>query len=312
MESPVPSSPAPTPDEMNSFFKGVLDNLFDGVYFTDRQRRITYWNQAAEQLTGYRAEEVLGTRCADNILMHVDGVGRLLCTGECPLSRAMADSRPRREEVYLHHKDGHRVPVEVRVSPIRGKDGEVVGAVEVFNDNSRQRAVRERARELAKLAFLDPASEVANRRYLEQQLSQQFHQHSEFGIPFGIMLADLDELKQINDTYGHGAGDAALFTVARTLSGCVRASDVLGRWGGDEFLAILAGITEEILTETSARCKALVAQTMVPVAGSQIQVSISVGTAIVAPGDSRESLLSRADQNLYRCKHSSRNRVSGS
>jgi diguanylate cyclase (GGDEF)-like protein/PAS domain S-box-containing protein len=312
MESPVPSSPASTPDEMNSFFKGVLDNLFDGVYFTDRQRRITYWNQAAEHLTGFRAEEVLGTRCADNILMHVDGFGRLLCTGECPLSRAMADGRPRRAEVYLHHKDGHRVPVEVRVSPIRGKDGEVVGAVEVFNDNSRQRAVRERARELAKLAFLDPASEVANRRYLEQQLSQQFHQHSEFGVPFGIMLADLDELKQINDTYGHGAGDAALFTVARTLSGCVRASDVLGRWGGDEFLAILAGITEEILTETSARCKALVAQSMVPVASSQIQVSISVGTAIVAPGDSRESLLSRADQNLYRCKHSSRNRVSGS
>ena len=245
MESPVPSSPASSSDETNSLFKRMLDNLFDGVYFTDLQRRITYWNQAAEHLTGYSAEEVVGKRCADNILMHVDDSGCLLCAGECPLSRTIADGRPRRAEVYLHHKSGHRVPVEVRVCPVPGRDGEVVGAVEIFNDNSRQRAVRERARELAKLAFLDPASQVANRRYLDQQLFQQLDQHSKFGTPFGIMLADLDEFKNINDTYGHVAGDAALVTVAKTLSGCLRASDVLGRWGGDEFLVILPGITKE-------------------------------------------------------------------
>jgi hypothetical protein len=77
---------------------------------------------------------------------------------------------------------------------------------------------------------------VANRRYLDQQLFQQLDQHSKFGTPFGIMLADLDELKKINDTHGHVAGDAALVTVAKTLSGCLRASDVLGRWGGRRIL----------------------------------------------------------------------------
>ena len=310
MESPVPSSPASSSDEMNSLFKRILDDLFDGVYFTDLQRRITYWNRAAEYLTGYSAEEVVGTRCADNILMHVDDSGHLLCAGECPLSRVIADGRPRREEIYLHHKRGHRVPVEVRVCPVLGRDGEVVGAVEIFNDNSRERAVRERARELAKLAFLDPTSQVANRRYLEQQLLQQLDQHSKFGIPFGIMLADLDELKNINDTYGHFAGDAALVTVAKTLSGCLRASDVLGRWGGDEFLVILPGITKDILADTSERCRVLVARSTVPVEGSQIQVTISVGAAMNAPGDSAESLMNRADEHLYRSKQSGRNRVS--
>jgi len=309
MESPVPSSPALSSDEMNSLFKQILDNLFDGVYFTDRQRRITYWNEAAEHLTGYSAEEVIGKRCADNILMHVDDSGRLLCQGECPLSRTIADGRPRRADVYLHHKLGHRVPVEVRVCPVPGRDGEVVGAVEIFSDNSRQRAVHERARELAKLAFLDPASQVANRRYLDQQLFQQLDQHSKFGTPIGIMLADLDELKKINDAYGHVAGDAALVTVAKTLSSCLRASDVLGRWGGDEFLAILPGITKDILADTSERCRALVARSTVPVKGSQIQVTISVGAAMHAPGDSAESLFNRADQHLYSSKQSGRNRV---
>jgi diguanylate cyclase (GGDEF)-like protein len=188
--------------------------------------------------------------------------------------------------------------VEVRVCPIRGREGEVVGAVEIFNDNSRQRAVRERARELATLAFLDPASQVANRRYLEQELFKQIEQHAKFGISFGIILADLDGLKNINDTYGHMAGDAALLTVAKTLSGCFRGSDVLGRWGGDEFLAILPGITKDILADNSERCRAL------------LGVTISVGVAMNAPGDSVKSLFDRADQNLYISKQSGRNRVS--
>ena len=310
MESRGSSFPVLSSNEMNGFFKRMLDNLFDAVYFTDLQRRIIYWNLAAEDLTGYSAEEVVGKRCADNILMHVDETGRPFCLGECPLSHTMADGRPRRAELYLRHKQGHRVPVEVRVCPVPGKDGEVVGAVEIFNDNSRQRAVRERARDLAKLAFLDPATQVANRRYLDQQLAQQLDQHAKCGTPFGIMLADLDEFKNINDTYGHVNGDAALVTVVKTLSGCLRASDVLGRWGGDEFLVILPGITKDILLETSERCRALVAHSTVPVEGSQIQVTISVGATMDTPGDSPESLLNRADQQLYNCKQSGRNRVS--
>ncbi len=310
MESPGPSFPASPSNETNTLFKQVLDNLLDGVYFTDRERRITYWNHAAEYLTGYRAEEVMGKRCADNFLMHVDDSGCLLCEGDCPLSRTIADGRPRRADVYLHHRSGHRVPVEVRVCPIRGRDGDIVGAVEIFNDNSRQRAVRERAKELAKFAFLDPTSQVGNRRYLEQQLSQQLDQHSKCGTRFGIMLADLDEFKNINDTYGHVAGDAALVTVAKTLSNCLRASDVVGRWGGDEFLVILPGITREVLAKASEKFRTLVAQSTVPVDDSQIRVTISVGAAMVAPGDSPESLLNRADQYLYTSKQSGRNRVS--
>jgi diguanylate cyclase (GGDEF)-like protein len=124
------------------------------------------------------------------------------------------------------------------------------------------------------------------------------------------MLVDLDDFKNINDTYGHVAGDSALVTLVKTLSGCLRASDVLGRWGGDEFLVILPGITQDILVETSERCRVLVAHSTVSIEGSQIQVTISVGVAMDAPGDSPESLLNRADQHLYSCKQSGRNGAS--
>jgi diguanylate cyclase (GGDEF)-like protein/PAS domain S-box-containing protein len=307
MASEVSSPPASCSNEPTNLFKHVLDNLLDGVYFTDRDRRITYWNQAAEELTGYSAKEVMGKRCSDNFLMHVDENGCLLCAGECPLSRTMEDGCPRRTEVYFHHKSGHRVPVEVRVCPIRGSDGDVVGAVEIFSDNSRQRAVRERAQELATLAFLDPTSQIGNRRYLEQQLSQQLDQYLKSGATLGVMLADLDKFKSINDAYGHAAGDVALLTVARTLSNCLRASDIVGRWGGDEFLAILPGITREALVKVSEKIRKLVAKSTVPV-DSQLKVTISVGATMAAPGDSPQSLLKRADQHLYASKQSGRNR----
>ncbi len=309
MGSPVPYLPNSLSDDTNSLFKMILDNLLDGVYFTDLGRKITYWNQAAEDITGYSAQEVLGKHCADNILMHVDDSGCILCVGECPLSRAIAENRPLRSDIYVHHKSGHRIPVETRVCPIT-QDGKVVGAVEIFSDNSRQWAVREKVTELAKLAFLDPASQVANRRYLDQQLSQQLDQYSKFGTPFGILLADVDKFKNINDTYGHVAGDAALVTVAKTLSGCLRASDVLGRWGGDEFLVILPGITENMLVVTADRCKALVARSTVPLGGSMVQLTISVGAAMAAPGDSAESLLNRADHHLYSFKEPNGSRES--
>jgi diguanylate cyclase (GGDEF)-like protein/PAS domain S-box-containing protein len=295
---------------LNPPFKHVVDSLPDGVYVTDRERRIIYWNHAAEELSGYSAQEVLGNRCSDNFLMHVDDSGCLLCQGDCPLSHTLEDGLPHRADVYLHHKSGHRVPVEVRVRPIWGGNGEVVGAVEVFSDNSRQRAVRERAKDLAKFAFLDPASQVGNRSYLEQQLSQHLDQFVTYGTPFGIMLADLDEFKNVNDTYGHAAGDVVLVTIAKTMSNCLRASDVVGRWGGDEFLAVLPGITRQFLANVSEKLRKLVCQSAVPVSGAEIRVTISVGAAMVASGDSPESLMKRADQQLYASKQSGRNRVS--
>ena len=310
MSSPPLGFPVPFPNELNPPFKHVVDSLPDGVYVTDRERRIIYWNHAAEELSGYSAQEVLGNRCSDNFLMHIDDSGCLLCQGDCPLSRTLEDGLPHRADVYLHHKSGHRVPVEVRVRPIWGGNGEVVGAVEVFSDNSRQRAVRERAKDLAKFAFLDPASQVGNRSYLEQQLSQHLDQFVTYGTPFGIMLADLDEFKNVNDTYGHAAGDVVLVTIAKTMSNCLRASDVVGRWGGDEFLAVLPGITRQFLANVSEKLRTLVSQSTVPVSGTGIRVTISVGAAMVAPGDSPESLMKRADQQLYASKQSGRNRVS--
>ena len=107
-------------------YRDLVENMHDGIYFVDRERRITYWNKGAERITGYSAAEVVGKSCADNILVHVDALGRQLCKGSCPLVASMADGAPHEAEVYLHHKQGHRLPVWVRTSPLPAADGTVL------------------------------------------------------------------------------------------------------------------------------------------------------------------------------------------
>ena len=138
----------------DDLYKRILDSLYDGVYFVDPDRRITYWNSGAERITGYRPDEAVGQRCQDNFLVHLDDMGNSLCLHGCPLSSTMANGQPLEVEVYLQHKDGYRVPISLRAAPIRDGTGRVVGAVEVFSDNSRVAALSDLNKELRRLSLL--------------------------------------------------------------------------------------------------------------------------------------------------------------
>lgn len=117
---------------LEPFYDLMLDEYQDGVYYVDRTRTILRWSRAAEEITGFRADEVVGRRCMNRILDHEDENGEPLCYGMCPLVRVMADGRPRQEVVSLRHKQGHRERVVVRAVPVLGDGGRIVGAIEFF------------------------------------------------------------------------------------------------------------------------------------------------------------------------------------
>jgi diguanylate cyclase (GGDEF)-like protein/PAS domain S-box-containing protein len=296
-------------DEGGEFFKSLLDNLTDGVYFVDRERRITYWNQGAERITGYESGEVMGRQCHENILMHMDGSGCLLCHGECPLVRTIEGGVIHESEVFLHHKKGHRIPVWVRVSPIKDRAGEIVGAVEVFNDNSAKVAAIKKIEELEDQALLDPLTGLGNRRYAEITLSDRLSDLSRHGWSFGALFIDVDCFKAINDNHGHEVGDMVLKMVAETLLRNTRANDFIGRWGGEEFLAVVVNVNPEKLTQVAERFRRLVGASSMDWQEHRLKVTISVGATMAKADDSSKSLVMRADALMYESKAGGRNRV---
>lgn len=287
----------------------LIENLHDGVYFVDLQRKITRWNKAAEVITGYAAGRVLGSCCADNLLMHVDGDGNQLCHSLCPLAHSMRDGQTREAEVYLHHRDGHRVPVWIRTTPLRNERGEIVGAAELFSDLSQKAASELRIKELEQLALLDSLTQLGNRRYLESEIKSRLGETLRCGLRFGVMFFDIDRFKEFNDRFGHEGGDRALQTVAKTLTTTARLYDLFGRWGGEEFIGVIRNVDLLGLETIGERCRKLVEHTLIDLGSSQERVTISIGATMAQPGDDLTTLIGRADHLMYQSKDAGRNRL---
>jgi len=290
------------------FYRELLDRISDGVYFVDRNRKILYWSEGASRLSGYTAEELLGRCCQDNILCHVDPAGKQLCMDGCPLTASIADGAPHQAAVFLRHKQGRRVPVAVQVQPIRDADGAIVGAMEIFCDNSAQLETNRKIEAMSRLAFLDHLTQLPNRRFLEMSVQTALGEFAVHRDPFGVLVIDLDRFKTVNDTFGHAGGDRALIEVAKTLVGALRPTDIVGRWGGDEFVAIVRNVTPEVLAKLADRCVVLAAQTSILCDdGRRISPSVSVGAALARFSDTAETLMQRADERMYRSKAKGRN-----
>jgi len=300
----------PDPRLGSDIYRNVLDTIVDGVYFVDGNRRIVLWNKGAERISGFRTDEVIGRCCADNILSHIDDRGTSLCLEGCPLAATIADGQARTTDIYLRHKDGHRVSVEAKVSPLKDEDGRIVGAVEVFSDNSVKMAALQRIERLVEESLIDPLTKVGNRRYIEITVNTRFDEMSRYNWPFALVLCDVDHFKAINDTYGHAAGDEILVTVSRTLQHAVRSFDFIGRWGGEEFLICLPNVGDlDILRPIVERFRALVGASSVMVDGKPLSVTASFGATLASPKETADTVFKRADELLYRSKTEGRNRV---
>jgi len=224
-----------------------------------------------------------------------------------PLAATIADGKPREVEVYMHHKDGHRIPVSVRVSALTDRDGNIIGGVELFTDFSNQAANDLRVKELEKLALLDNLTQLANRNYIEREIQSRLEEKKRFNVPFGILFIDIDHFKKFNDIYGHPAGDEVLNFVANTFLVNTREYDLFGRWGGEEFIGIIRNINGNELELLGNRLRSLIENSYIIHENEKRFVTISIGATLVKENDTRDSLIKRVDTLLYKSKAAGRN-----
>lgn len=287
----------------------LMSRLDVGVYIWSKNRKISFWNNAAERLSGYSAEEMLGSRCSDNRLRHVTPDGVNLCLNGCPMAASMHDGKVREAEVYMHHRDGSRQPIAVWASPLVNDSGAITGAIEIFSDR------RNRADLLAELEILrhevlsDPLTKLGNRRYLDIVAASRFEAMEKGHGGFGLFMVDIDHFKQVNDTYGHTIGDEVLKMVSSTLTSAIRPLDAAVRWGGEEFILLCANVPEGKLAELAERIRFVVAESWLSTkAFGNIAVTVSVGATRAIAGETLASVIARADTALYQAKETGRNR----
>jgi diguanylate cyclase (GGDEF)-like protein/PAS domain S-box-containing protein len=281
----------------------TLDSIGDGVISTDFRGRISFLNNVAERITGWTQSEASG-RPLDKTFLLVDATTR-----ECvnpPAMDAIIENRTVKLEsdCVLIRRDGQESAVEVSASPIHDQHEGVVGAVVIAHDVSE---ARDLSAKLARLALHDDLTGLPNRVLLADRLEKALERARRIGSTVSLLFVDLDGFKPVNDSLGHAVGDQLLQQVAARLQGCVRSSDTVSRYGGDEFIVMLADTGAPDDAAVCAEKILAVLRAPFVLAGQQLEISASIGIAGSPQGAvDPVTLMRNADLAMYEVKASGR------
>jgi len=285
-------------------FRAMSEASQDALVMTDDQGRVAFWNRAAEGMFGVLRQDMEGRFLHDVVAPPEErskaqaGLREFSQTGDGPVVNGVNEHVARRA-------DGSLFPVELSVAAFRRDDRWwAVGS-------ARDISERKRAEEaLRQQATTDGLTGLLNRRRFMEMGEAEIERTKRTGRPMSLVMFDVDHFKKVNDTRGHDAGDMVLVSLARTAKDALRAVDILGRLGGEEFAAILPETGLEEAAAVAERLRRAVSGMGLAPKGEPLAVTISLGAVQVRePGKSLDSLLKRADEALYRAKSSGRDRV---
>ncbi|UGA55746.1 EAL domain-containing protein [Vibrio sp. VB16] len=285
----------------------TLQSMGDGMIATDEHGDITYLNPVAELLTGVMFADAKGKPFEDIVHLYADSSGKSLYNpAELAIENNCRMGIP--ETAYLKSTTGDKFLIQDSVSPIIDKQGNVRGAVMVFQDVTETRAISER---MSYLAQHDMLTDLPNRVLLMDRLTIACANYNRHKIGFSLLFLDLDNFKTINDSLGHSFGDDVLKCIAKRIKSVTRETDTVSRIGGDEFVIILEGDLN--LVQLSKWCTEFLVSIATPiiVRDREFRITGSVGVSS-CPRDAKdpETLLRRADVAMYRAKNLGRNAYS--
>ncbi|NLN93934.1 MAG: diguanylate cyclase [Candidatus Hydrogenedens sp.] len=275
--------------------KDFYEAMNDGVYIVDRQRVIMYWNKAAERIAGYTAEEVIGKSCADNILIHVTETGVKLCTGPCPMSDSINNGKANQARVYLHHKEGHRIPVYVRTAPFLNQANSIVGGIELFSEDAPRIQDKKSSKKSQEAGQQCSVTQLPNRSYLARELETDLNDYREHGYIFGVIQFHMTDLEQVLELHGSETRDNVIRMVGKTISYGVRPFDVVGRWNESSFLGIFTADSIEGLKKIAGRILVLTGHSKIMLGNTAVTTGLCCAALMATAEDSVESLSEALD-----------------
>jgi diguanylate cyclase len=283
----------------------TLASIGDGVIRTDALATVDYLNPMAEQLTGFTQQEARGRPLWEVYRVVDDATRKSVPT---PVKRCLEEERPVMlpGERVLVARDGSEYTIRDSAAPIRGRGGETLGAVLVFKDIT---AVRDMEREMSYLASHDGLTGLLNRAEFERRLGRLLEHPGEETPPCALLQIDLTQLKVVNDTCGHLAGDEMLKRVARLLRSGVGSQTSLARLGADEFGLLLVDCPRETARQTAEEIRSAFEVFRFDWKDRSFEVGVAIGLVHADPGDTVSDLMIAADTACMLAKESGRNRI---
>jgi diguanylate cyclase (GGDEF)-like protein/PAS domain S-box-containing protein len=303
-------------------FKAIVDFSDDAIISKDLMGIITSWNDGAEKIFGYSADETIGKPM--QILIPPE---RAYEEADI-LSHIIRGERVKHFETVRRHKDGHLIHISASISPLFDQAGKAVGASKIARDiterknfeaiqrkstqmlESQLEKISELQARLQEQVIRDPLTGIFNRRYLDETMPRELSRAKREGYSLSLVMLDLDHFKRVNDTYGHAAGDEVLKTIAKILGEKGRDTDISCRYGGEEFVVALPRMSPAQAIPRVEEWRAALSETRIRHGELEIAITLSAGVAGYPDhGADLDTLMSRADEALYRSKDQGRNRV---
>lgn len=310
-------------DERIRYLAFVMNKISSAVISTDANLRISHWNKGAEALYGWQEAEVLG--------LSVDEVcGTEFSSGQQEAAQQqLMTEKIWRAELKQRHRDGSTIWVDASVTLLEDEQSAFIGGVTINSDITERKLAEEelrrtkesieqinhslrRAFEREQIASrTDALTGVFNRRYFFELLEYEFAASQRYNRPLSLVMFDVDYLKKINDTYGHQAGDEMLRKTTQVVGNELRDSDVLSRYGGDEFVILLSNSDEHEAAKVLQRIHSKIRAAQMVWGEHQLGITISAGIASMhSDVENADQLVNLADQALYKAKNAGRNQMS--
>ena len=287
-------------------YKDILQAIDAPITIVNENNVICYWNSSCERLTGFKAEEVLGQPY--NNAQFLPEPNNNAKNSSFGINSVLKDGISATWKGFIIRKNGQRVPVESKISPIRDREsGKIIGAIGLLHDISVLASMEQTLKDMLETSRLDHLTGINNRHSIDTILESEMERSQRYNQPLAVIMLDLDDFKGVNDTYGHETGDLVLRETGSLLSFNLRMPDSVGRWGGEEFIILLPGSDLEKGCRTAERIRQYIANIKIP--NMDRNITASLGVAQYDLGLSADELVSKADKAMYTAKANGKNQV---